>query len=294
MNDDLLMELADCGSPEKLISVILKHHTSWVAPVPLEELAASVNIVDIRELEADGFEGALLTDSAKQQGVILFKVGAQEGRRRFTIAHELGHFLIPTHVGNQQCTAADLRESRCDNAHRRREAEANRFAAGLLMPKPWFCKDIERLGSADISHIDTLKTRYGTSFEATANRYCELSNEACAFVFSKDGVIRYIRPDNTFPRLTFNKGDKLPSHSASARPRLGARREVSEWSEVDGSVWLETERGRRTPNILEQTMYQSGGFQVSLLSIHKGELRDESDEEEDEINRSWEIGFRRR
>ena len=293
MNDDLLMDLADCGSPEKLISVILKHHTSWVAPVPLEELAASVNIVDIRELEADGFEGALLTDSAKQQGVILFKVGTQGGRRRFTIAHELGHFLIPTHLGNQQCTAADLRESRRDNAHRRREAEANRFAAGLLMPKPWFCRDMERLGSADISHIEALRIRYGTSFEATANRYCELSDEACAFVFSRDGVIRYVRPNTSFPRLTSNKGDKLPIHSASARSQPGARREASEWFEVDGSVWLETERGQRAPNILEQTMYQSGGFQVSLLSVPKGDLRD-ADDEEKEINKSWEIGFRRR
>lgn len=293
MNDDLLMELADCGSPEKLISVILKHHTSWVAPIPLEEFATSVNIVDIRELEADGFEGALLTDSAKQQGVILFKVGTQEGRRRFTIAHELGHFLIPTHIGNQQCTAADLRESRRDNAHRRREAEANRFAAGLLMPKPWFCRDMERLGSADISHIETLKTQYGTSFEAAANRYCELSDEACAFIFSKDGVIRYVRPNTSFPRLTLGKGDKLPAQSASARSRLGALRKASEWSEVDGSVWLETERGQRAPNILEQTMYQSGGFQVSLLSIPKEELRDDDDEEQ-EINKSWEFGFRRR
>jgi hypothetical protein len=53
MSDELLMDLADCGSPEKLLAVILKHHPDWTAPVPVEELARSVNIIDFRELEGD-------------------------------------------------------------------------------------------------------------------------------------------------------------------------------------------------------------------------------------------------
>src|ERR1700722_17907197 len=191
MNDELLMGLADCGSPEKLLAVILKHHPDWTAPVPVEELASSVNIVEFRELEADGFEDALLTDPDKKNGVILYKAGARKERRRFTIAHELGHFLIPSHKGNQQCTAADLRETRLDSDHRQREAEANRFAAGLLMPRPWFSRDMDRLGDADVTHVQTLAERYGTSLEATANRYIELTSDICAFVFSKDEVIRY-------------------------------------------------------------------------------------------------------
>lgn len=292
MNDNLLMDLADCGSPERLILAILKHHPSWVAPIPLEELAASVNIVDIKELEVDGFEGALLTDATKQQGVILFKAGTLGGRRRFTVAHELGHFLIPSHLGNQQCTAADLRESRRDTVHRRREAEANRFAAGLLMPKPWFCRDMGRLGDIDLEHIETLKIRYGTSFEATANRYCELTDEICAFVFSKDGVIRYIRPTNDFPRLSASRGDRLPTHSASVLSRSGTLRKFSKWSEVDGTVWLETERGRTPPTVSEQTLCQSGGFQVSLLSVQKEEVSNDDDEEQ--IKDSWEVRFRGR
>jgi hypothetical protein len=67
MNTELLMDLDDCGSPEKLLGVILKHHPDWTAPVPVEALATSVNIVEFRELEADGFEGALLTDAAAEE-----------------------------------------------------------------------------------------------------------------------------------------------------------------------------------------------------------------------------------
>jgi Zn-dependent peptidase ImmA (M78 family) len=290
MNDDLLMDLADCGSPEKLIAVILKHHSNWTAPVPVEDLAASVNIVKIAELEVEGFEGSLLTDAKKQKGVILYKAGSRKERRRFTIAHELGHFLMPSHKGNQQCTAADLRETRRDTIHQRQEAEANRFAAGLLMPKPWFVKDMDRLGDADVMHVQTLAKQYCTSLEATSNRYTELTEDCCAFVFAKDNVIRYVRSTNKFPRLIVKKGDQFPAGCASLRAPLQPLRTATTWTELDGSVWLQNEWGKKSPAILEQSMRQSDGFQVTLLFVQSQET--ENDEDDAEVAKSWDVGFR--
>ena len=291
MNNELLMDLADCGSPEKLITVILKHHPNWIAPVPVEDLAASVNIVKITELEFDGFEGALQTDAKKQKGVILYKAGTRDERRRFTIAHELGHFLMPSHKGNQQCTAADLRETRRDTIHQRQETEANRFAAGLLMPKPWFSKDMNGLGEADVTHVQTLAARYRTSVEATSNRYIELTDDCCAFVFAKDNVIRYVRPTKTFPRVAVKKGDQLPVGCASLRAPAHPLRMATPWTELDGSTWLQTEWGKKSPSILEQSMRQSDGFQVTLLFIQPQETAGEDDDEEGELTKSWNAKF---
>jgi Zn-dependent peptidase ImmA (M78 family) len=292
MSDELLMDLADCGSPEKILTVILKHYPDWTAPVPVEDFATAVNIVDIRELDADGFEGALLTDANKQKGVILYKAGTRKERRRFTIAHELGHFLMPSHKGNQQCTAADLKESRRGNDHQRREAEANRFAAGLLMPKPWFSRDMNRLGDADVTHVMTLAKQYCTSLEATSNRYCELTDDICAFVFAKDGVIRYMRTASNFPRLAVTAGDRLPDGCASLRAPALPLRVATSWAELDGSIWLQTEWGRKSPALLEQSIRQADGFQISLLFISLEET--ENEEGEAEVDKSWEVGFRRR
>ena len=123
MNDDLCMELADCGSPEALLRVIFKHHADWPQKVPVKDLAGSVGIVEFQDLEVEGFVGALMTDDAKNKGVILTKVGQPEGRHRFTVAHELGHFLIPSHQGNRQCKATDLSEHRRDTTHRKQESD---------------------------------------------------------------------------------------------------------------------------------------------------------------------------
>lgn len=57
-------------------------------------------------------------------------------RQRFTEAHELGHVLIPWHMGSiiddLDSTAADVQDS-----YWRQEQEANNFAAELLMPSQW-------------------------------------------------------------------------------------------------------------------------------------------------------------
>ncbi|TWB21124.1 ImmA/IrrE family metallo-endopeptidase [Nitrospirillum bahiense] len=290
MNEDLLMDLADCGSPEKIIAAILKHHPNLPKPVPIEVLARAVGIIDFKDLEAEGFEGALTTDAEKRKGIILTKKGAREERRRFTVAHELGHFLIPTHKGNRQCTAADLRESRSNNDQRRQEAEANRFAAGILMPRPWFVRDMNSLGDADVIHAQKLASDYRTSLEATVNRYIELTDDVCAFVFSKDNNIRYVRRTNTFPRLAIKQGDPLPTLCTSRVAPAMPLRVATDWAEVDGSVWLETEWGKRPSPILEQSMRQAGGFQVTLLFL----AADEEEEEDGDLSEKWDARFRGR
>lgn len=292
MSTELLMDLADCRFPEQLLAVIFRHHPQWTAPIPVDDLARSVNVVEIRELDDDSFEGALVTNPGKTQGVILYRAGVREERRRFTVAHELGHFLIPSHEGNRQCTMADLRESRRDDVHRRREREANRFAAGLLMPRDWFSRDLDQLGDADVTHVQTLAKKYRTSLEATSNRYTDLTPDACAFVFAKDGVIRYVRPTTNFPRLAVRSGDRLPNGCASLRGSSQPLLVATPWMEVDGSVWLQAHWGSKSPTVLEQTVKQSGGFQISLVFIDAAAIED--DEENAEIDESWQVRFPRR
>jgi hypothetical protein len=95
-------------------------------------------------------------------------------RRRFTIAHELGHFLLPLHGASK-------------DANRAREAEANRFAASLLMPKALFERDIRRLGTPETEHIVKLAGDYEVSKEAAARRYTDLCDHCCAVTFSRHG-----------------------------------------------------------------------------------------------------------
>lgn len=292
MSDELLMDLADCGSPEALIGVILKHHPAWCPPVPIVDLARTVSIAEIKEHESDAFEGALMTDENKTKGVILHRKGRMETRQRFTIGHELGHFLLPSHTGNRQCSLADMGERRVDTIYRRQESEANRFSAGILMPRPWFKRDMDRLGDADVSHVQVLAEIYNTSLEATSNRYVELTPDTCAFVFSKDNVVRYVRKTEDFPRLALKAKEPLPSDCSSRQAAAEPLRVATNWDEVDSEVWLHDAKGKtRVSTILEQSVRQKGGHQVTLLFVSTEQMSD--DEEEEDLSDSWQPKFRR-
>jgi hypothetical protein len=71
----------------------------------------------------------------------------------------------------------------------KREYKANRFSAGLLVPKSMFVRDVVALGSVDVTHGKTLSDLCQVSWDATANRYAELTADCCGFIFSKGGVI---------------------------------------------------------------------------------------------------------
>ncbi|GAB5539836.1 MAG: hypothetical protein Salg2KO_19390 [Salibacteraceae bacterium] len=286
MNDELLMEIADCGSPETILKVIYQFHSDWKPPIQIEEFARSVGIVEFNELTVEGFVGALITNESKSKGSILSKSGDRGQRQRFTQAHELGHFLIPSHVGNQQCTAADLREHRNDTKHQRQEAEANRFAAGFLMPKSIFGREMERLGEPEIDHIINLAQKYNTSVEATANRFTELTEHACAFVFSKNGLVRYSRKSDNFPWLDVKKDDPLPIGCSTLRSLNAPLRKATSWSETDARVWCSADTVKRRQIIMEQSIPQKDSFQTTLLFAEVD--LETNEDEEDDTDELWE------
>ncbi|GII89382.1 hypothetical protein Ssi03_73720 [Sphaerisporangium siamense] len=95
-------------------------------PVDVEALLqeyADLQILDW-SMECDGL--ALLSAERREQ--VFLKANAPARRRRFTAAHELGHVVIPWHVGTLGCTEEPGASAGME------EAEANLFASHLLVP----------------------------------------------------------------------------------------------------------------------------------------------------------------
>jgi Zn-dependent peptidase ImmA (M78 family) len=137
-------------------------------PVPIEKLCRQLDIVDIRPLTTFGFEGGLITDVNKHSGIILYNEASHKKRRRFTIAHELAHFLMPSHVpssdGQFLCSQRDmfLLSATEQDRRARMEVEANRFAGLILLPPP---------SNPDIRQLIAMSEKYQVSLEATGRAY---------------------------------------------------------------------------------------------------------------------------
>lgn len=291
------MDLADFGSAEQIVQGILDQAPDIPIPVPVEQIARMLDITDIRPLEMEGFEGGLITDRDKSQGVILVNHASPRQRRRFSIGHELGHFLCPTHVPKDdagfRCTPANMRQAfapRTDRAAQM-EVEANRFSALLLLPLPHFRKMIRKRSSADIRHIIELARDYDVSKEATARRYVEIHDEPCAVIVSRHGrVLRFYRGQG-FPFIDLKFNGPVPAKSLTARADL-TEGVASDWNEADAALWLPSEPGRRLPVVYEQVLPQREGFRLTLLTIESADEEAQEDEDQ-ELEESWTARFHR-
>lgn len=124
MNLDRI-DLADIHVPHRLALALHDQLGRIAPPVPVIEIAQALDIAEIRGDVFDGFEGMLLTDRARSRGAILANKRHGLGRTRFTVAHELGHFLLERHVLSDEhgftCSSRDLRETREGRRHLRQE-----------------------------------------------------------------------------------------------------------------------------------------------------------------------------
>lgn len=257
-----LIELADLVRPEQLVDAIIAQNPSLPIPVPLEELARLAGITSIEAFNSEGFSGALIANAEKSKGAIFYSTNDPRPRQRFTIGHELGHFLLPWHRQSQfQCNVQDM----SFGAKLEWEIQANQFSAELLMPRQLVLKKLRTLGEPELEHVQSLAEEFQTSVEMTARRYVELNEYPCAIIFSKGNVVRYCVKSEFFEHsLCVWKGDLLPTKS----PSRNSSGDIDDWYEIDACWWLKAKRDvEMVETIFEQTFRQDSGYKITLLVI---------------------------
>ena len=233
----------------------------------------------------------LVTDDAKSTGSIAYNAASRLEPRRFTIAHEIGHFLIPWHDASAQCAIADMGVLRSQDARKSKEAEANRFAAALLTSTALFARDVRRCGAPETEHVLALAKKYRVSKEMAARRYTELCDHICAVIFSHRGAVRYFVKSQGCPFLDVKKGNPLPPGSLSARARSEPGH-LSEWTETSPVIWFAASRRTTGSVIYEQFLEQQGGYRLTMLTID-GLMDEDEPDEDQELEESWVPRFRR-
>jgi len=150
-------------------------------PVPVEDIADSVFGLLVRDVEDLGTAPGAppLAEGQSLSGLLLpargeIWVNAGEARlwpprRRFTIGHEVGHWVMHRQPGQQALfcrhVTVDETGARADTV-RDIEEEASAFAAALLMPRWLFVREHARCAG----DILTLCDVFGTSRAATERR----------------------------------------------------------------------------------------------------------------------------
>ena len=123
------------------MAATLVERYSLLPPIDVDAVAKRFADVEVNAIpgRCDGLVVGL--HGPRSRPLILVEQRQPHTRRRFTMAHELGHVLIPWHVASDMvCDTAKspwyLVEPH-EAAARANEVEANEFAAELLTPSGW-------------------------------------------------------------------------------------------------------------------------------------------------------------
>ena len=164
-------------------------------PVAVEEVAqeytrqkfADAPIVKIRGENLERFDGMLAANKARDKWLILYNSAvSSEGRKRFTIAHEFGHYLLHRHQQDEfSCSSDDIETSGEGKDSKDIEKEADDFATTLLMPLDDFRRQVDGQ-SVSFDLLGQCADRYGVSLTAAAIRWLEIAPQRAVLVASRD------------------------------------------------------------------------------------------------------------
>lgn len=162
---------------EEKAEMLLKKNGFYKVGFDVEKL---VNELDVELVKKDFGSGSDISGLlAVRSGKVVISVNKSENikRQRFTIAHELGHFVLHS---KEQPLFVDktpkvmYRNNASTTGEILKEREANAFAAALLMPRDLISDAIENcdLGGDDI--VEKLARDFNVSEQAMSFRLSNL------------------------------------------------------------------------------------------------------------------------
>lgn len=155
-------------------------------PIDVEAIVKSYGIDIRKDNVKDELSGFLVRNSKNGKAVIGVNRRHHPNRQRFTIAHELGHYLLHegevVHFdGARPGLMVNLRSESSAAGDSDLEREANLFAAELLMPARFLEAD-ERINSIDLLDDDP------AVLKELASEYC-VSSQALTYRLANLGLI---------------------------------------------------------------------------------------------------------
>lgn len=257
--------LSDCFDSVSLAQEIRQQVDLGDHYIPLKEVAHGVGIWNIQEKELNSIEGALIVPEGKIEGEIILNSNQDTNRKRFTLAHEIGHFVHPLHQpdieGRFNCSNDDIFKPYGRSKISIIEDQANEFASELLIPKNSLTPLLKLNSGINFDEIISFSEKMMVSKAFLLRKIQPHCNTPTAFIFSLNGIIRYIHSDR-FPRIKVWSKQSIPHDSISVRdvPNNSFSKKI----EVSPNIWLSK---NLSGTLYEQLYVQENGYRITLLSI---------------------------
>lgn len=218
---------------EKAKSIIEEFNYQSPQDVDPEQIAWS-NFLAVEFKDMSSHIGRIKFDN--ECGVVSINRRLKEpGQKRFTLAHELGHFFNESGsvLKSISCTPKDINSGKFTSTF---EQKANLFASELLMYKPWF-SDFVKNKKINMNVISEIAGYFGVSLSAAALRYVYHGKYPIAVILSRNGMVEWSAISPHFPLRWIPKGYKVRKESNAYEFFNGGKTE--EWEDlIPAHAWF--------------------------------------------------------
>lgn len=226
----------------------------------LEDLAMALGVVVV-DAELRGAEARLVAQGTR--GLIRVNRAITEpGRRRFAIAHELGHWSHHRSTSQlNMCLTSDVIGYRGGAE----ELEANAFASHLLLPGKYLREHYATAPSLDL--VRAVADDLLTSLSASAVRLVEVATDSCLVVFSDIHTrqVQWWRRAPKAPKVWLERKQALSERTVARELAAGGSNSEAP-EEIAAEAWFPHVEWHDELVVYEESM-RLGGYPTILTLL---------------------------
>ncbi|MBR2184295.1 MAG: ImmA/IrrE family metallo-endopeptidase [Prevotella sp.] len=221
---------------EKAVELLDEFGIEDIQDVDIRDLVYAKDII-YREAPLENYDGRIVYG---KRGKALITVNSNltyVPRKRFTIAHELGHYILGH---NRKEVAHDNQASTEFYKSGSQETEANQFASELLMPTSVFLEYIEgERFSPRLMH--DLAEEFKTSVTSVVYKYLECGSHPIAVFYSYKNKIKYWKKSADYRRMVkdLNNLPVPPCSVAEEWYKEGVQYKPDDIQKIELNVWFD-------------------------------------------------------
>ena len=242
-------------------------------PTPLDLIAEQLGLL-VKEAPLEGIEGCLVTNGSTG-GILISSLVSDSRRKRYTCAHEIGHFVLhsqsKTQYKNKENEVLNFsdRESELFHPKSRQEFEASAFASYLLLPPQLLPDDFGREVPC-FEMADDVSERFDVSLMAVLRRLVKESHHRTVFICNEPERMKM---------FDFSPEVEANNWIVNQAPDGSVARELAEEGsletcvrEVPANIWFEsgTLVDKKATLIEESRRFQTGHIYTLLNVLDEG------------------------
>lgn len=221
-------------NPEEAASLLLEDLGIDSYPINPLEICSTLGI-HVFEESFDGIEGVLLFDGSKAS-IGLNKTQTYLPRKKFSVAHELGHFSMDINYGETKIFKCSKKMIETFDKTDNMELRADQFASELILPsklvRPFFNK---KEPSWEI--VKEVSNQFEVSLLPASIKFINTTNLSCCLVVSSQNQIKFYRPSKKF-RYSMQMDSRILSSLTFAHAAMAGNPIPDDFSAISADNWI--------------------------------------------------------